>query len=133
MKLLSALIFLPIVLLLGLFLFTEENIALLQKVFTQDMTNDEIQMHLAGLGFRGQVTVSILSMLQIVIAVLPAEPVQVPYGQGTGSATYAYGPAGGDAPSRSMPFIDEDARALEQAAEAATEQQAAAEAPATEA
>ncbi|MBQ9777919.1 MAG: hypothetical protein IJW22_03235, partial [Clostridia bacterium] len=65
-----------------------------------------------------------------------AEPVQVPYGQGTGSATYAYGPAGGDAPSRSMPFIDEDARALEQAAEqaaaAATEQQAAAEAPATE-
>ena len=62
-----------------------------------------------------------------------AEPVQVPYGQGTGSATYAYGPAGGDAPSRSMPFIDEDARALEQAAEAATEQQAAAEAPVTEA
>lgn len=76
-KLISALAMIPILVLLGLLLFTEENIALLHRVFTNDMTNEEIQMHLKGLGWRGQLTVSILSMLQVVIAVLPAEPVQV--------------------------------------------------------
>lgn len=77
LKLLSLLAMLPIVFLLGLFLFTEENVEILRKIFTHEMTNDQIQEHLAGLGIRGQITVSILAMLQVVIAVLPAEPVQV--------------------------------------------------------
>lgn len=68
---------LPVVFLLGLFLFTEENVEILRKIFTHEMTNDQIQEHLAGLGIRGQITVSILAMLQVVIVVLPAEPVQV--------------------------------------------------------
>lgn len=76
-KLLIALASVPILFLLGVFLFTEENIEILRHVFTNDLTNDEIQMHLRALGIRGQITVSILSMLQVIIAVLPAEPVQV--------------------------------------------------------
>ncbi len=63
-----------------------------------------------------------------------AEPTQTPLG--AGSSTFAYGGTGGDAPSRSMPFIDEDARALEEAAKAAAEEESAteavAEAPAEE-
>ncbi|MBP3591501.1 MAG: VTT domain-containing protein [Clostridia bacterium] len=77
LKLIAALSMIPIVFLLGLFLFTEENVEILRKIFTHEMTNDQIQAHLRGLGLRGQITVSILSMLQVVIAILPAEPVQV--------------------------------------------------------
>lgn len=77
LKLFSLLAMLPVVFLLGLFLFTEENVEILRKIFTHEMTNDQIQEHLAGLGIRGQITVSILAMLQVVIVVLPAEPVQV--------------------------------------------------------
>ena len=58
-----------------------------------------------------------------------AEPVQMPYGQGAGSSTYSYGPTGGGAPSRSMPFMDEDARPVE---ETLVEETSAVEAPVEE-
>ncbi len=77
LKLIAALSMIPIVFLLGLFLFTEENIEILRRIFTHELTNDQIQEHLRALGIRGQITISILSMLQVIIAVLPAEPVQV--------------------------------------------------------
>ena len=67
----------PIIMLLGEFLFTEENILILKTVFTKDLSNDQIQDKLAEIGWRGYITVAILSMLQVLIAVLPAEPLQV--------------------------------------------------------
>ena len=76
-KLITALSTIPIIFLLGLFLFTGENIEILKTVFSKDLTNEEIQDHLSGFGIRGQVTLSILAMLQVIIAVLPAEPIQV--------------------------------------------------------
>ena len=76
-KLFATLSFIPILLLLYLFLFTGENKEILKTVFSHDLTNEEIQEHLSGFGIRGQITISILAMLQVVIAVLPAEPVQV--------------------------------------------------------
>ncbi len=76
-KLFASLSFIPILLLLYLFLFTGDNKEILKTVFSNDLTNDEIQEHLSEFGIRGQITVSILAMLQVVIAVLPAEPIQV--------------------------------------------------------
>ena len=76
-KLFASLSIFPILLLLYLFLFTGDNKEILRTVFSHDLTNDEIQEHLSEFGIRGQITVSILAMLQVVIAVLPAEPVQV--------------------------------------------------------
>ena len=76
-KLFASLSFIPILFLLGLFLFTGENVEILKTVFSKDLTNEEIQEHLSGFGIRGQITISILAMLQVIVAVLPAEPVQV--------------------------------------------------------
>ena len=70
--------FLGIVALLGWFLLTDENIAILKYVFNNDdLTNEQIQDVLGNLGIRGNITISILSMLQIVLTFLPSEPVQV--------------------------------------------------------
>ena len=77
LKLITAIAMIPIMFLLGLFLMTGENIQILKTVFSKDLSNDEIQEHLSGFGIRGQIAISILSMLQVVIAFLPAEPVQV--------------------------------------------------------
>lgn len=76
-KLFASLSFIPILLLLYLFLFTGDNKEILRTVFSHDLTNEQIQEHLSGFGIRGQITISILAMLQVVIAVLPAEPIQV--------------------------------------------------------
>ena len=77
LKLLIGILAIPVVFLLGLFLFTGENIEIIRTVFTKEMSNEEIQDALRNIGWRGYITVAILSMLQVVIAFLPAEPVQV--------------------------------------------------------
>ena len=77
LKLLIGILAIPVVLLLGLFLFTGENVEIIRTVFTKDLTNEEIQDALRSIGWRGYITVAILSMLQVVVAFLPAEPVQV--------------------------------------------------------
>lgn len=76
-KLIASLSLIPIFIGLGFFLFTGENFEILKTVFSKDLTNEEIQEHLSGFGIGGQITISILAMLQVIIAVLPAEPVQV--------------------------------------------------------
>lgn len=74
-----------IVALLGWFLLTEENIAILKYVFNNDhLTNEQIQDILGNLGIRGNITVSILSMLQVVLTFLPSEPAQVLSGMAYG-------------------------------------------------
>ena len=67
----------PILLFLGAILFTGENVLIFKTVFSGDLTNDQIRDMLAELGWRGYITVAVLSMLQVLLAVLPAEPVQV--------------------------------------------------------
>ncbi len=68
-----------IALLIGLFIFvfSGENSEILKELFRLDSTREEIQELLKKLGVKGYVTIGILSMLQVVIAVLPAEPIQV--------------------------------------------------------
>ena len=77
LKIIAGLSFIPLIALLGWFLLTSENIEIIKTVFSEDLSNEEIQDHLAGLGIRGYITIAVLAMLQVVVAVLPAEPVQV--------------------------------------------------------
>ena len=77
LKLIALISIVPIILVLGLYLFTGENRDILREVFSGGLTTEEIRAHLSALGIRGRVTVSVLSMLQVALAFLPAEPVQV--------------------------------------------------------
>lgn len=63
--------------LLVLFLFSGENSEILIKVFTEDMTRDEIQDALRNFGMRGYITIALLAMIQVIMTFVPAEPVQV--------------------------------------------------------
>ena len=59
------------------FLFSGGNYELLRSVFLEEHTREELRDKLADFGVRGYVTIAVLSMLQIVMTFLPAEPVQV--------------------------------------------------------
>lgn len=63
--------------LLMLFMLSEENMALLQGLLKKELTDEQLQEALRGLGLRGYITVAVLAMLQVVCTFLPAEPVQV--------------------------------------------------------
>ena len=76
-KLLMTLGLIALFILLGVFLFAGENYDLLRSLLSKDHTTEELQEKLADFGIRGYITVVILSMLQVVISFLPAEPVQV--------------------------------------------------------
>ena len=53
------------------------NLELIQSLFAKDLSNEETKEILAGLGWRGYIVIAMLSMLQVVCAFFPAEPVQV--------------------------------------------------------
>lgn len=76
-KLFGSIFFVGVIALLSWFLLTEENIAILRSVFIHDMTNEQIQDKLSDLGIRGYITISVLSMLQVVLTFVPSEPTQV--------------------------------------------------------
>ena len=76
-KWIAAIAMIPVLFLLASYLLTSENIEIIRTVFSADMTGDQAQEHLSGLGIRGQVTIAIMAMLQVVLAFLPAEPVQI--------------------------------------------------------
>lgn len=77
-KIISIIILLLIALGLCAFLLSDENILIFKGIFsTDDITREEVQEQLSELGIRGYVTIVVLSMLQVVVAFLPAEPVQV--------------------------------------------------------
>jgi len=77
LKIFSAIAFVLIFLGLLVFLFSGDNFVLLQELFKDDVTKEEIRETLSRLGIKGYFTIGILSMLQVVISFLPAEPVQV--------------------------------------------------------
>ena len=71
-------IFLAVFLSLLLWFFLSgENAMLLRSIFLEKQTGDELRESLLALGFRGYITITALSMLQVLVAFLPAEPVQV--------------------------------------------------------
>jgi len=76
-KIIIGVVFLLILVGLGFFLFSGENAKILSNIFSGDVSNDEIRDALESFGWRGYITLGILSMLQVVFAFLPAEPVQV--------------------------------------------------------
>lgn len=59
------------------FLFSGDNVQILKELFKEDVTKEEVQEHLSELGWRGWVGFGGLSMLQVVLTFIPAEPVQV--------------------------------------------------------
>ena len=63
--------------LLMLLLFSGKNADLIRSIFTDDLSQDEIQDKLREFGIRGYITITLLSMLQIILTFLPAEPVQI--------------------------------------------------------
>lgn len=77
-KLLLVIAFFVVLILLGWFLLTEENVDIIVCVFkNDDLTNEQIQDKLSQLGIRGNITIAVLSMLQVVLTFLPSEPTQV--------------------------------------------------------
>lgn len=72
----SAALFVVFILLM-IFVFSGDNLHLIKSIFYDDLSNEELQETLRDFGWRGYITIAILSMLQVVCAFLPAEPVQV--------------------------------------------------------
>ena len=76
-KIFTALGFLALLIGLGFFLFSGDNRVILMEMFQDDITKEEIQESLSRLGFKGYFTIGILSMLQVILTFMPAEPVQM--------------------------------------------------------
>ncbi len=70
--------FVVFALLILLFLFADkDNIEILKTVFAKDLEGEAVHDKLMEFGIRGYIAVVLLSMLQVVVAFLPAEPIQV--------------------------------------------------------
>lgn len=78
------LILILLVLFLMAFMFSGSNFDLLKSILSKNHTADELQVKLGELGVRGYITITLLAMLQVVFAFLPAEPVQVIAGMSFG-------------------------------------------------
>jgi uncharacterized membrane protein YdjX (TVP38/TMEM64 family) len=58
-------------------LLLEGDVTIFKRVFFEEHSADELRDTLNDFGVRGYITTSILSMLQVVLTILPAEPIQV--------------------------------------------------------
>lgn len=76
-KIISTVAFLAILTGLMFLLLSGGNLQIIKNLFKKDITKEEVRYLLSSLGFRGYVTIGVLSMLQVVFTFLPAEPVQV--------------------------------------------------------
>lgn len=77
LKIFSAIAFVLLLAGLIVFLFSGDNYFVLQQMFRDDLTREELQDALSSLGYKGYITFGVLSMLQVVLTFLPAEPAQV--------------------------------------------------------
>lgn len=66
-------------LLMGLlvFMFSGKNFQIVKGIFDPKVSSDDLMVLLQDLGWRGYITIALLSMLQVVASFLPAEPTQV--------------------------------------------------------
>jgi uncharacterized membrane protein YdjX (TVP38/TMEM64 family)/1-acyl-sn-glycerol-3-phosphate acyltransferase len=76
-KIFSAFFLAIVLVLLTVFLFSGENRHVLNTLFDTDQTKEQVQEKLSSLGLRGHIVISILAMLQVLLSILPAEPIQV--------------------------------------------------------
>ncbi len=83
-KIISILITGLIVIGLLVFMFSGDNFEILKSLFRDDLTKEEFKESVRSFGIKGSITLSLLSMLQVVLTFLPAEPVQVLSGIGYG-------------------------------------------------
>lgn len=59
------------------FALSGDNGALVKSMLRHDLSREELQELLRDFGWRGYITITVLALLQVICAVLPAEPVQV--------------------------------------------------------
>jgi len=76
-RILIAIGFVLILVLLGFLALSGGNLQLLKSLFVHDLSNEELSDHLKDFGWRGYIVTTVLAMLQVVCTFLPAEPVQV--------------------------------------------------------
>ena len=76
-KLIALTIFIVIFVGLLVFLFYGDNFNVLKEIFNTNATKDQIQDSIGKLGIRAYIVVFILSMLQVVLTFVPAEPLHV--------------------------------------------------------
>lgn len=76
-KLIALAIFIVIFIGLLVFLFYGDNFNVLKEIFNTNATKDQIQNSIGKLGIRAYIVVFILSMLQVILTFVPAEPVHV--------------------------------------------------------
>lgn len=69
--------FLVFLVALLLFVFAGDDGSLIKYLLSGDFSGTEMQDKLRDIGLRGYLTVSVLSMLQVLFTVLPAEPIQL--------------------------------------------------------
>lgn len=76
-KIWSAVGFAVALVLLLWFALSGDNGELVKSLLHNDLSRDELRDTLRDFGWRGYITVTVLALLQVICAVLPAEPVQV--------------------------------------------------------
>ncbi len=76
-KIWLAVAFVAIFIGLMVFLFSGGNLQVLKNLFRSDITKGEVRDTLDDLGWRGYITIAVLSMLQVLFTFVPSEPVQV--------------------------------------------------------
>ncbi len=84
LKIWLALAFVGIFIGLMIFLFSGDNLLILKSLFRDDISRDELRSALSNLGWKGYITIGVLSMLQVVFTFVPSEPVQVLSGMSFG-------------------------------------------------
>ena len=74
----SALIFI-VLSIIGLFafMFSGENFLIIQGLFDDNVSSDDLYELIKNMGFRGAIPLTLLSSMQVVLTFLPAEPAQV--------------------------------------------------------
>lgn len=76
-KLIALAIFIVIFIGLLVFLFYGDNFNVLKEIFNTNATKDQIQDSIGKLGIRAYIVVFILSMMQVILTFVPAEPLHV--------------------------------------------------------
>lgn len=76
-KIFTAIGVLALVVGLFVFMFSGDNYEILLSLLNDDLSAEQFKETIRSFGIKGSVTLSILSMLQVVLTFLPAEPVQV--------------------------------------------------------
>ena len=66
-----------VIALLVLFALSGGNMTILKNLFKEELSREEVRDLLNDFGWRGYITISALSALQVICTLLPAEPVQV--------------------------------------------------------